>query len=287
MPTQARGRESIDIARPAFVFALALLLANDLVLKAAYPGWATGKLSDFAGLFVLPYFLAWLWPSRRLALHVGVALAFVAWKLPLSRPFVELWNVAPWFDIARVEDLTDLVALPSVALSYIATARASRRIAHVPNIALALVALIAFTATSRSETRAPLRGTYLYPGNLAAFEDHARRAGVDVAPPGSSRGKAHGYEDGADATWLFEIDVPSGDIRPCDFHMTYDFALARFHDTLLVELRAVRGRCGFDEDQVRESARFFNRSIAGRLGLQPVRPLTSHPLTQPTEQPVP
>ncbi|MCP4580716.1 MAG: hypothetical protein GY839_03815 [candidate division Zixibacteria bacterium] len=41
---------------PIFLLALALLLLNDHLLKAAYPGWLTGKLSDFAGLFVMAVF---------------------------------------------------------------------------------------------------------------------------------------------------------------------------------------------------------------------------------------
>ncbi len=37
---------------PPVLASLALLLANDLVLKPAYHNAATGKLSDVAGLFV-------------------------------------------------------------------------------------------------------------------------------------------------------------------------------------------------------------------------------------------
>jgi hypothetical protein len=37
--------------------AVGVLLFNDHVLKAAYPSWLTGKLSDFAGLFFFPFLL--------------------------------------------------------------------------------------------------------------------------------------------------------------------------------------------------------------------------------------
>jgi hypothetical protein len=36
---------------------LALLLANDHVLKVHYPGWVSGKLSDVAALALLPFVL--------------------------------------------------------------------------------------------------------------------------------------------------------------------------------------------------------------------------------------
>jgi hypothetical protein len=124
-----------------------------------------------------------------------------------------------------------------------------------------------------------MRGTYLYPGNLSEFQAQAGRAGIELEPPGSGRGEPHGYADDADTTWLFRARVPPGDTRPCDFDLAYDFALTRFRDTLLVELRAVRGGCGFDEDQTREAARFFNRGVARPLGLQPARRVEGYPRT--------
>ena len=38
------------LASPGFALALVVLVLNDHVLKTAYPGWVTGKLSDVAGL---------------------------------------------------------------------------------------------------------------------------------------------------------------------------------------------------------------------------------------------
>src|SRR5690349_13071723 len=48
------------LGHPGTLLALALLLLNDHVLKAAYPGWWTGKLSDAAGLVLAPPLLALL-----------------------------------------------------------------------------------------------------------------------------------------------------------------------------------------------------------------------------------
>ncbi len=57
------GGGSIDsfltwLIHPVTVAATALLILNDQVLKAAYPGWLTGKLSDVAGLVMAPPLLA-------------------------------------------------------------------------------------------------------------------------------------------------------------------------------------------------------------------------------------
>ena len=39
---------------PVALAAIAVLVVNDHVLKSAYPGWLTGKLSDIAGLVFFP-----------------------------------------------------------------------------------------------------------------------------------------------------------------------------------------------------------------------------------------
>ncbi|ADG75741.1 conserved hypothetical protein [Cellulomonas flavigena DSM 20109] len=43
------------VLHPVPLVALAVLLLNDHVLKAAAPGWVTGKLSDVAGLAFFPF----------------------------------------------------------------------------------------------------------------------------------------------------------------------------------------------------------------------------------------
>ena len=81
------------LAHPASLVAMAAMLLNDLVLRRIVPSWWTGKLSDVAYLFFMPFvaaaLLAWLIPGegkhherrvRRLA-FAGVALAFTLGKL--------------------------------------------------------------------------------------------------------------------------------------------------------------------------------------------------------------
>jgi hypothetical protein len=113
--------------QPLVWAAIGLLVVNDHVLKTAAPGWLTGKLSDFAGLFFFPLLLAVpiaaILPRRAGTRAVGV-MAFgltAVW-------FAAIKTVAPANDLtaglvgtvlgggpARIAlDPTDLVALAAL-----------------------------------------------------------------------------------------------------------------------------------------------------------------------------
>ncbi|MEY4563545.1 MAG: hypothetical protein RLZZ618_2822, partial [Pseudomonadota bacterium] len=94
-----------------FLLALALLMANDLWIKAAWPGLVTGKLSDFAGIAVVGMLLSAAWPKRGWAIFMGVSVFFLWWKSPLSTAFISWWNTLGLMQLVRVVDFTDLVAL--------------------------------------------------------------------------------------------------------------------------------------------------------------------------------
>jgi hypothetical protein len=115
-----------ELASPLPLAATAVLVLNDRVLKAAFPGAFTGKLSDLAGCFVLPLFvsaclaLATRWPLRpRLAVGVAATVLFFG-ALKLSTPAAR--GVARTLDLLWVPlgaapgrilaDPTDLLALP-------------------------------------------------------------------------------------------------------------------------------------------------------------------------------
>jgi len=60
--TSGRERPPGDVlVRPIALAALALLILNDHVLKSAFPGPLTGKLSDVAGLMLFPIVLVAGW----------------------------------------------------------------------------------------------------------------------------------------------------------------------------------------------------------------------------------
>lgn len=121
-----------ELASPVPLAAVAVLALNDHVLKRAWPGPVTGKLSDLAGCFVLPLFLSAVlaiatpWPARRrLAIGaIATALLFAALKLsPAAASAVAHGLGLAWGALGRasgpiIADPGDLVALPLAAVAF-------------------------------------------------------------------------------------------------------------------------------------------------------------------------
>lgn len=113
------------LVRGPFVVALVTLLANDHVLKGSgwLPGWVTGKLSDFAGLYVAALLLAVLarahsrWSRALCCLAVGAGFS----AINLWPGAAELYTTVLQVIGIRARvwlDPTDLVALPVLAVAY-------------------------------------------------------------------------------------------------------------------------------------------------------------------------
>jgi hypothetical protein len=141
------------LTSPFFLFALFLLLANDLFFKGLFHNALTGKLSDFAGLFVFSLFWTSLLPAYKRTVLVLTGLLFIVWKSSWSQGLIDSWNALPLFDIGRVVDRSDLMALSVLPLAHfheriLAWSGRSRLAPSVP----LLLSAFAFMATSyRSE----------------------------------------------------------------------------------------------------------------------------------------
>jgi hypothetical protein len=136
------------LGHPYFTGAVAVMAVNDHVLKARLPSPATGKLSDFAGVFVGAVALSALSGRPRLACSV-TGLAFVALKTVHGANLL----AAPILGGVTRRDPTDLVSL---LMLYPAFRFAESRLPPVHErpilqqalaIASALVAVIAMSAT--------------------------------------------------------------------------------------------------------------------------------------------
>lgn len=108
-----------------FLVCLLVLIVNDHILKQTVPSALTGKLSDFAGLFVFAFFLYVLTPSsfrNKTSLsvsHIAIAVAFVLWKLaPIELLLDEISRLTLLPVPTRVKDPSDLAALAVLPLSY-------------------------------------------------------------------------------------------------------------------------------------------------------------------------
>ncbi len=105
------------LSRPLFILALGLLLLNDFYLKYENSNFLTGKLSDFAGLFLFPYFLSSLRINLTKTIFIATALLFIFWKSEFSQSIIE-WFQMNGIGFNRVVDYTDFVALLILPLSY-------------------------------------------------------------------------------------------------------------------------------------------------------------------------
>ncbi len=177
------------LLHPLALVSVLVLVVNDHVLKRACPGVVTGKLSDFAGVLLLPWFLHAAFELLRArvfgkpaspsesdrALAVGAALTMLIFGLPEIWPAAEAlyryglgalqWpfraTVALLADatvpairpVRATADPTDLLALPMALLAYrIGRRTPSRgRSSEVLPVLLAAVLVFAPTPASAAE----------------------------------------------------------------------------------------------------------------------------------------
>ena len=133
----------------SFLLGLTILLLNDFVLKGLYGNWLTGKLSDFAGLFIFPLFWTTLLPRHKNKIFWITGLLFIFWKSSLSQIVIDTWNDIGILNLQRTVDFTDLIALTILPVAYkLEKNKDNLRLLQLsPSIPIAISAF-AFMATS-------------------------------------------------------------------------------------------------------------------------------------------
>ena len=96
---------------PVFLIGLVILFLNDHFLKYSTPGFITGKLSDFVGLFLFGLFWIVLIPNQKKTVLTLVALGFLFWKTEVSNSLLIYINGVLPFSVDRTVDYSDLIAL--------------------------------------------------------------------------------------------------------------------------------------------------------------------------------
>ena len=133
-----------------FLVGLVVLVVNDHYLKLAYPNWFTGKLSDFAGLFVLPIFLSSVSEKPTRLNYIFTALIFIIWKSPVVEPLITAGK-SIGIPFHRTVDYTDYIALAILPCSYryLSTIPLSGVInKELPINAFAVICFVCLTSTS-------------------------------------------------------------------------------------------------------------------------------------------
>ncbi|UPT66196.1 MAG: hypothetical protein M0D57_17190 [Sphingobacteriales bacterium JAD_PAG50586_3] len=140
-----------QLTSAAFISALALLLLNDFYLKATFGNWFTGKLSDFAGLFIFPMFWAILFPKQSKAIYIITAITFVVWKSIYSQWFIDGFNDVMPFALERTVDMGDCIALFILPISYYYLNRKEVYTLSINPAYIIPIAAFAFVATSQTK----------------------------------------------------------------------------------------------------------------------------------------
>lgn len=109
-----------------FLFGLVIVFLNDHFLKLEFANGLTGKLSDFAGLLILPMIITFIFPKSTRINCVAAAIFFIFWKSSFSQPFIDFYNQFTPIKIARLIDYSDLIALSMVPISYLILERINK-----------------------------------------------------------------------------------------------------------------------------------------------------------------
>lgn len=102
-----------------FLICLIVLFLNDHIFKFQYTSWFTGKLSDIAGIILLPMLLAYLFPKLKENSVFAAGLFFTFWKSPFSESFIKFYNFISPISIHRIVDYSDLLVLLLLPIPYL------------------------------------------------------------------------------------------------------------------------------------------------------------------------
>jgi hypothetical protein len=204
------------VCHPVTVLSTIVLLLNDHVLKVAWPGPVTGKLSDVAGLIVAPPLVALVFLRRAdtaATLLTGALFAAVKSTETGAEVASQAWTLLA--GPSRVlADPTDLLALPALALAWWVRSRTAHQHVRRAWIVLAIpLAVLAVTATSQATPPQSATSVRIQEDKIVVVID----AGVP-APGLASR-------DGGRTWWYWELDshpAPRGsDCVPGQPHRCY------------------------------------------------------------------
>ncbi len=163
------------ILRLPFLLALSILILNDHVWKYQFHNFITGKLSDFAGIFLVGILGIIVFPRFKKTILGLIGLGFIWWKSPYSQTAIDWYNTSALIPIGRVVDYGDLMALLMLPIAYVYTqkSRTSPTLSiKTPLLQRSLqfiilgISMLAFMATSPPRTIIECDKTYTFDYSL-------------------------------------------------------------------------------------------------------------------------
>lgn len=139
------------LKKSLFLLGLLILVLNDFFLKYAFPNFITGKLSDFAGLFIFPYFFSIFFEKNACKIYFLTSLIFTLWKFEISQPFIDWISNFTNLAFYRTVDITDLLALTILPFSYLYFKRKlieKENTNNIFNCAIGILSMFIFVADS-------------------------------------------------------------------------------------------------------------------------------------------
>lgn len=140
------------LLHPLWMGALLILLLNDHIFKFAYSNVLTGKLSDFAGLFIAPVLLGILFniKKRQTFIFAGLLIGAVFTLLNLFSAFAQKWDamMSLVYSWKTTPDPTDLIALIVIPMSLYFFSTRSPKKKNYRWIPVFFIGLLASIATS-------------------------------------------------------------------------------------------------------------------------------------------
>jgi hypothetical protein len=128
-----------------------VLLLNDFYFKATFHNTFTGKLSDFVGLLIFPWFWSLFFPRRSKPIYFTTPLLFIFWKLDVSTPFINFCNEHFGSGFSRVLDKSDFIALTVLPFSFFLLEKSKENISQLKlglKVGVSTLSIFAFLATS-------------------------------------------------------------------------------------------------------------------------------------------
>lgn len=144
---------------------LFLLLINDWLIKVHYPSVVSGKLSDFAGIYLVSSLGFYYFRFHKIWVITIVICSFTFWKSHFSQPFLDLWNAIGFIQYARVVDYYDLFAFLVIPLAYVLTAQYQKHLLLTRPIGILRNSIITITAFAviATSVRKPLNSYKIQP----------------------------------------------------------------------------------------------------------------------------